>query len=114
AGGNHVTTDSSSVVTASIQTGTGSAGAVLSGTVAVTAVSGNVTFTDLAIDKAGSGYMLLFSTASIGTATSQALDIAVGVAVRVAIVSQPGGAVATMPFSAQPVVSIVDAGGNIV
>ena len=48
-------------VTASIPHGTGTAGAVLSGTTSVSAVAGVATFTDLSIDQPGAGYRLQFS-----------------------------------------------------
>ncbi len=58
-GANVVLCDSGQV-TSSIAAGTGAAGAVLSGTSAVNAVSGVATFTNLAIDRAGTNYQLEF------------------------------------------------------
>ncbi|MCX6594874.1 MAG: putative Ig domain-containing protein [Acidobacteria bacterium] len=54
-------------------------GAVLSGTTSVlTQDSGNATFTDLKIDKAGNGYTLVATLAGGGTSVSPAFNIAAG------------------------------------
>ncbi len=69
------TTDNSTVVSASIQIGSGTSGAVLSGNTSITASAGVVNFTDLQIDLPGNGYELVFTTASYGTQVSNAFSV---------------------------------------
>lgn len=73
--GNPVT-DSTASVTIAITTGTGTSGAVLSGTTTVSAVAGVATFSGLSIDKAGSGYTLKATSSPLTQATSSALAVA--------------------------------------
>jgi hypothetical protein len=75
ANGTAATADSSTVVKASIQVGSGTSGAVLSGTTSATASAGVVKFTDLKIDKPGSGYMLVFTATNYGTKASNAFNV---------------------------------------
>jgi hypothetical protein len=63
-------TDNTTVVTASILAGTGAAGATLTGTTSVTAVAGVATFTNLAIDRAGTSYQLRFTAPGAGEVAS--------------------------------------------
>src|SRR6202035_1113142 len=72
-GGNVVTNDASNV-TLAITSGTGTAGAALSGCVG-TEANGAVTFTGCAINKAGSGYTLTATDGSLTPATSAAVTI---------------------------------------
>jgi len=64
--------------TVTIAIGTNPSGGTLSGTVTHAATDGVANFNDLSIDKAGIGYDLQASTASLTTATSNAFDIAAG------------------------------------
>ncbi|MHC4841299.1 MAG: beta strand repeat-containing protein [Planctomycetota bacterium] len=113
AGGNTVTSDNSTVVTAVISTGTGTTGAtIVAGSVA-TASSGIVTFSGLAIDLAGTNYTLDF-TSGLPTVVSAQFDIVVGSAAALRISTQPGGASQASAFTTQPVLEIIDAGGNVV
>ena len=74
-----VSNDSTTQVTVSITPLTGAAGAVLSGTLTVTAVGGVVTFSGLSIDLAGTAYTLEFvDGGSLTDATSTAFDVAIG------------------------------------
>lgn len=68
--GNIATGDSSTQVTATILSGTGTAGAMLFGTVTVTAINGVATFTNLGIDLAGNGYRLTFTSTPVLTPTA--------------------------------------------
>jgi hypothetical protein len=71
--------DNTTQVTATITTGTGTVGAILGGTVTRTAVNGVVTFTDLSIDLAGSGYTLDFSDSGVLTDdTSSTFNVSTG------------------------------------
>jgi Glycoside hydrolase family 44 len=64
--------DNSTVVTAAIVAGTGTAGAQLTGTTTATAVAGIATFTNLGINTAGSNYQLRFTATGHTEATSGA------------------------------------------
>ena len=113
AGGNLRTGDNATLVDASLIGGTG--GAVLGGTTQVQASGGVVTFTDLEVDLPGAGYQLEFvdSVASLAVVTSAAFGVS-GTATQLAVVTQPGGAVAGASFVTQPVVEIRDALGSVV
>ncbi|MCZ7605847.1 MAG: glycoside hydrolase family 44 protein [Planctomycetota bacterium] len=69
------TADSSTVVTASIQVGSGTSGAILSGTTSVTASAGVASFGNLQIDQAGSAYRLVFSASGFGNLLSAAFNV---------------------------------------
>ena len=56
-----IKTDYTGAVRVALKQGTGATGATLSGTTTVNAVAGIATFTDLAIDRAGEGYVLTAS-----------------------------------------------------
>lgn len=113
AGGNVVTSDSSTNVDAAISTGTGTSGALLGGTTTVQASAGIVTFTNLQIDLAGSGYTLDFSATGFTTVVSDPFGVA-GAADALAVAVQPGGAVENTAFVQQPAVEIRDAAGIVV
>lgn len=69
------TSNGTALVTASITTGTGAAGAVLGGTVTRSAVGGYVNFSDLEIDLQGTGYTLTFSNGTFGTVVSGTFNV---------------------------------------
>lgn len=66
------TTNYSGPVTIALKAGTGTAGAVLSGTLTVNAVAGVATFTDLAIDVPGTGYVLTATAADLSLSVDSA------------------------------------------
>ena len=74
-------TDNTTVVTASIVAGSGAAGAVLSGTTTATAVAGVATFTNLAINLAGTDYKLRFTATGVNSADSATFAVAAAGAV---------------------------------
>ena len=84
----------------------------LSGTTPRTPSAGVVTFNDLSIDRTGTGYTLLTSSAGLVSDTSAAFNIVVGAATHLGFVQQPtqtaGGATITPAVT----VEILDAGGN--
>lgn len=100
-------------VTLSITSGTGSAGATLSGTRTVAALSGVATFSDLNIDNLGTGYTLSATATGIGGATSAAFAINAGVASRLAFTAEPVSAAAGASIGAIQVTA-QDAQGNTV
>jgi hypothetical protein len=112
----NVDTGYTGAVTLAITSGTGASGATLSGTTTVTAIDGVATFTDLSIDTAGTGYSLTATSGSLLYATSDSFDVAAvtPVATTFVFTTQPAGATAGAAFTTQPVVSVVDANGNVV
>ena len=109
--GNNLTSDTRSVTVA---IGTNPSGGTLGGTTSVSAVSGIATFSNLSIDKAGTGYTLTASAASLAGATSGSFNITVGGAAKLAFTTQPGNGTGGSPLSVQPVVTLQDANGNTV
>ncbi|MCU1448884.1 MAG: Peptidase families and domain protein, partial [Acidimicrobiales bacterium] len=85
---NVATTNTSNVtfaITTNPSTGT------LSGTTTVAASAGIATFTNLAIDKAGNGYILTATDGALTSAASSGFNITVGAAAKLAFTTQPGG-----------------------
>ena len=79
--------------------------------------AGVTTFSGCSINTAGHGYELTASDGAL-TGTSQPFDISVGPAAHLVFTQQPGGDLADgnptggVAFPSQPIVTIVDAGGN--
>ena len=92
-------------VTLSITRGTGAAGGVLSGTTTVTTIAGVATFTNLSIDKGGTGYILSAVAAGL-TGTSAPFEITGGAAAPApAVVSaEPAPPPAVVPPAPTPAV----------
>jgi hypothetical protein len=87
-------------------------GAVLGGTLSAAAVAGVATFSDITLDKGGTGYTLQASTGGLASGISNSFD-AFGAAAKLAFFTQPAGSSAGGVMS--PVrVSVQDAQGNIV
>lgn len=97
-------------ITLSIKPGTGTAGATLIGTTTVNAVNGVATFTNVAINTAGTGYQLVASSGGLGTAVSNPLNITLPASALVYTASPTGG-VAGISVSPAPSVKAVDANG---
>ena len=98
-----------------IALGSNPAGATLSGTTTVETVNGIATFANLSLDKAGAGYTLVASAASLTPATSSVFNIAAGSASRLAFTTAPPGAAGNgVPLSPQPVLQLRDGSGNAV
>lgn len=110
--GSNVVTASSATVTVAI--GTNPGGGTLSGTVSVAATGGVATFANLSINKAGSGYKLVASSAGLTSATSSSFTVSAGAATELIFTQQPGGGAAGTAWSTQPRVAIRDAFGNTV
>ena len=108
-------TNLSGLVTLAITSGTGTLGAVLSGTTIVNASGGVATFTGLSIDKAGTGYTLTAASTGLTSATSTAFDVVPGPAAKLVFTTQPSSSNgAGTAFSTQPVVTVQDVYGNTV
>jgi trimeric autotransporter adhesin len=116
AGGNTVTTNSSSV-TLAITSGTptsGGPGTLSCTTNPVAASSGVATFAGCRINTVGTGYKLHASDGSLTAADSTPIDITVGGAAQVAFTQEPSSSTGGTAFATQPAVSVEDAGGNLV
>ncbi len=111
--GNTVTGNTDQI-TLGITSNTGSSGAALSCTEnPVTASAGVAKFSGCSIDKAGAGYKLTAtdSKASLSV-TGTPFDVTAGAAGQLAFSTQPGGGAGGAAWTAQPVVTVTDAGGN--
>ena len=110
ASSNVVTTSTATVVMA-ISNNAGSG--ALSGTPSVNAVAGVATFSALNIDKVGTGYTLIATSAGLASATTGTFNITVGVANKLAYSVQPGNTVSAVVIAPSVVVQILDSGGNL-
>jgi hypothetical protein len=97
-------------------------GELVGPTSAVT-VNGVATFTGLGLTGTeGSDYTLTFtaqhgpaeSPITLGTVTTQSVTMGVGAPVALEFVTEPGGASSGLTLATQPVVRVVDTGGNTV
>ena len=82
-----------------------------------TAVNGVATFTNLALNALVGPYTLTFTdpTDSATSAASNTVTVTVGAATKLAFATPvPAGAIDTVALTPQPVVDVVDSGGNIV
>lgn len=94
----------------SLRLGNNPGGASLTGTLTVNASSGVATWTDLRLDRPGTGYTLIASAAGLLEGTSAAFDVA---PVSLTITAQPSPtAVSGQPLSQQPVIQVRNGAGN--
>jgi len=94
--------------------GTNPSSGILSGTTSVAAVAGVASFSNLKIDKMGSGYTLIASSSGLSSAQSAPFDILVGLASKLAVTVQPKNTVAGVPFTPAIQITAQDAAGNLV
>jgi hypothetical protein len=111
AGGNRVTTDNTTTVTVAIGS---NPGGTLSGTLTQQAALGLVSFPDLSINNAGSGYTLTAAATSLTGATSGSFDVVIGTATKLAFVTQPTNSTGGAVISPALQVAVQDVGGNVV
>jgi hypothetical protein len=109
---NALLTGFSGQVTATITAATGTTGATLGGTTTVTASGGIASFTDLNIDKKGTGYRLSFTASGLSGVTSNTFVINVGPASQVAFIVDPVDAGAGVAITPTMQVEVEDALGN--
>jgi hypothetical protein len=109
AGGNLVSNFAGSVTVA---IGTNPAGGTLSGTLAVSAVGGVATFSNLSINKAGIGYTLSASAPALLGATSAQFDITPGTATQLSFTVQPSTTTAGANIDPAVRVTALDGFGN--
>lgn len=108
--GNTLTTYNGAVTLA---LGANPGGGTLAGTLTVNAVNGVASFTNLSINKAGVGYTLVASAASL-QAISGPFSITAGPAAKLIFSAQPGSGIVNLPLSQQPAVTALDAYNNTV
>lgn len=92
--------------------GTSPAGAVLEGTIVVTAVDGTASFADLVLTRAGSGYTLIASSGSLPAAISAGFEITPAAPAQLAFTAQPTDATAGVAIAPAVRVTITDQFGN--
>ena len=97
-------------VTVAIGTNPGSG--TLSGTTTSAAVAGVATFSNLSIDRSGTGYTLTTAATGLTGATSAVFSITPGPATHLAFTAQPSDAAAGAPFTPVVQVTARDALGN--
>src|SRR5207249_4223630 len=111
AGGNLVTTSTASITVA---IGTNPGSGTLSGTTTVTASGGVATFSNLSINKTGTGYTLSATSSGLTSATSGAFNITAGTATQLVFGQQPTNTVAGVSISPAVTLLVEDANGNVV
>ncbi len=111
ANGTVVTTATNAVT---IAIGTNAGGGTLSGTLTTNAVNGVATFSNLNIDKTGTGYTLAASAATLTGATSTPFNVTAGPPAKLAFTVQPTNVVSAVAITPAVQVSIQDAQGNLV
>ncbi|MBJ6763828.1 S8 family serine peptidase [Myxococcaceae bacterium JPH2] len=90
----------------------GASGGTLSGTTTVAAVNGVATFSNLSINKVGTGYTLVASSTGLTDATSSAFNVTEGPAAKLVIRAQPSDGTASTTLSPAFQVAVVDAFDN--
>ncbi|HEY6225048.1 MAG TPA: hypothetical protein VIW26_14780, partial [Gemmatimonadales bacterium] len=100
------------VVTVAI--GTNPAGGNLSGTKAITAVAGVANFSDLSINRNGTGYTLTAKTSGLPTITSSSFDVLLGAVSQLVFTTQPTTTSAGTVIAPPIQVAAQDAAGNTV
>ncbi|MHC4662010.1 MAG: C25 family cysteine peptidase [Planctomycetota bacterium] len=70
-----ICTTGNAAISIAVRPGTGSADATMSGTTSLNTIAGYATFTDLAINEAGTGYQLVASAPGMALAYSECFDI---------------------------------------
>lgn len=111
--GNTVT-GATHAVTIAITTGTGVSGATLTGTLTQNAVNGVATFTDLGIQKAGTGYTITATAEGLTSAVSDPFSVNPGAPAKLIVQTQPGSSLAGFSVVPGPQILIEDAHGNTV
>jgi len=111
ANGNTVTSSTSAVT---LGLGSNPGGSVLSGTTTVNAVSGVATFSNLSLNRVGTGYTLIASSPGVTNATSNGFNITAGTASQLVITVQPSNVVAGAVIAPAVQVALQDNQGNLV
>jgi hypothetical protein len=111
AGGNTVTTSTAAIT---LVIGTNPVGGILSGAVTVNAVNGAATFSNLSINKPGTGYTLTATSGTLTQVISNSFNITAGAAAKLFFSQQPSSAVSAAAITPAVTVTIQDSNGNTV
>lgn len=98
----------------SLAIGNNPVGGTLGGTTTVSTSGGVATFSNLTLNKPGTGYTLVASSGTLASATSTSITVAAGPASQLAFTTQPTDTAAGATISPAVQVSVRDAGGNLV
>jgi uncharacterized repeat protein (TIGR01451 family) len=109
--GNLITSFSGNVT---ISIGTNPVGGTLSGTTTVAAVNGVATFSNLRIDRAGTGYTLVATASGLSGTTSNPFDITTAAASRLEFGQQPSDTSARAAITPPVTVRALDSSGNLI
>jgi hypothetical protein len=106
---------STAPVQLNIKDHTGTSGANLRGTILLNAQFGVASFAGLSVDLKGTAYALIASSGTLATSTSSNFDVVLGAPVSLFVSTQPSQFnTMNSPLPIQPVVKLLDAGGNVV
>src|SRR5487761_325850 len=111
ASGNTVT---SATNTVSIAISNNPSSGTLAGTLTASPVNGVATFSNLSINKPGTGYTLVASATGLTSATSSAFNVTAGTAAKLVFSVEPSNAGAGSAITPAVQVTIEDASGNTV
>lgn len=109
----NIITSSSASISIAIKAGTGTAGALLAGTVTRSAVNGVAVFPGLIIDSVGTSYQFAATAAGLTTANSTPFDIVPGAPAQLVMTATPPSGVAGQLLAATTA-KVLDARGNTV
>ena len=109
--GNLVTNDTSSVTLA---LGTNAGNGTLGGTLTVSAVGGEAIFSNLSVDKVGTGYTLSATDGTLTSTISAGFNITPGTAHHLGFNVQPSNTVAGQVILPSIKVQVLDVNGNVV
>ncbi|HEY7687025.1 MAG TPA: Ig-like domain-containing protein, partial [Gemmatimonadales bacterium] len=98
--------------TVTVALGNNPGGATLSGTLSVAAVAGVATFTDLSLNRSGSGYTLVATSGSLASATSALVTVSASTATALAVTGVPASTPAGAAMTPAVLVSARDEFGN--
>ena len=105
-------TTATNMITVAI--GTNPSSGTLSGTATASAVAGVATFSNLSINKAGTGYTLTAGATGLTGATSNTFNVTPGTATQLMFTVQPSNVVAGASITPAVAVSVEDNQGNVV
>lgn len=88
-------------------------GATLSGTTSVPTTEAVAEFSELSIDKPGSGYTLVFSGDSLDPVESGAITVHSGPTTQLRFRTQPSSTTGGMPIAPEVAVELLDSAGNL-
>ena len=98
--------------TVTVALGNNPGGATLTGTLAVAAVAGVATFTDLSLNRSGPGYTLVATSGSLAAATSASVTVSASTATALAVTGIPANTPAGAAMTPAVQVSARDVFGN--